>query len=1339
MNNNERPPTPQEKQQIKNQVRDKTETVLIQEFLNVQNDAESLRRDIDDPANEDKIQLEQGVPKLVRDKQGNEQKFHNVIDAVRQTIEAIKVQKVNRLDQAQIPSQQILITLVNSISLEDINSRNAPYIYEVLHRGMEGRLGTTDQLIESLRAIKNLEYTDKNIFERVSNVFQGYAQDIGASKEQLLNLKSKEQKEIEKERGIDETKEKAKERRQDYVNIKREVDDIIDGIDVGRIKGTRYERDIQNMNKDEITDRGDLERLKQEKREMKVDDIKRELKISFYEILGKPSDVRDNREFDEHDIERNAGEFRKKIDKYLQDGILTSDEHERLADKIYEMKRKGQEFVVMAHRIQQKNMFEIASHYTDISWSRNEEEVLNGLNSVDSLIELSSKKYNGFSNREDWEDFEKDIRGIFDRLFSIPESQPNEFWQNAFNPMYEGHLYKLLIQRLSSLGRDIMNDSRYRDKKVLVWDFYNKQDEFQSRDTVFGPNTRLTNINYKPIDLGSAIGAAIRDDMIRLGNLKEYIHNIDIISNKGLGFDKIAEYSSSLSVKDVDWLFRSTPYLTEAYNLYLQEMMQELSLNGHILPTDFGNKNRLSLDPVEQRVYKQLAVKMGVTTMADQEIIRLIHAASGISKGVYGEFWGNALTSRMPIGYDVIRNPDGTIKEIVYKPIFQSLHVPGLEKMLTSIDFDLIFQRMKLPRYYRNIRYAYAPREFNKHKENFNAVGHDVTKEALDEFHRFEHGNIYKFGKLSESAWHEGRTDELAEFDDKYRFMHEFFKTSSIDYFLRSAWRFNQNRNFFVWITDQNGKVELTPDGRPKLNFEATVKKLKGIGPFAVKYFIDDIFGKKADFTSPEAGEQSPLTIENVDPHVYNEVLNRLYPGKTLSQLNKEQKSHFNFEVEISFYEKYIFKEFEKIRPTQFINMEQKRYTPKGEDLLSERLVTRLKGMYGAYDQKDILTTILPVHIGAIELVENELWERHKRGGGDSWKKRMDNFSFDSNGDPLNYVITEADFDDPEIKRKLIHYFQLSKGQVGQQPQKGGFFSLEDENFINHVKESFMTLKEGIADPERKYRVTGNTKQTLTHRYAYMMKKQIGMIDNYIKGNLFDFQEYFLQQAGSRGPERMWGEVQSIAQKFTPKLRELVMYQMPAFIKEQYPDLHTMEAKAKEIFGPAIKEMCDAIEVIDIEQAHGQLKYLITMITELMGKDWWMRYKILGSMGHSFLRRSFETQGSFMADHFKETLRRPVTTLDTEGMEAVAHTLTDLINMPHDEKRITGYKTNLFGHNLIPEFGEVNSHTMEQVIEALNAEPKQRFKEAIPVAPFVIAFILFMLAKLALDKDKKKG
>jgi hypothetical protein len=1349
---------------VSEKVARKTADQLKQEFDAVQANVDNLKSEIE--TQDRRVKENEKLPESIRG--GSQQakdkrtKLQNITEVVKQTILAINQPQASKID-LPVDSVSLLRNLAEEIDLWSINQNNAVFVDYIIRLGLENRLNSIANLKSTFRSIELLQYLDQGVYEKIADAFRDEARRLGAGEEDLDQLSSDWQKEQREKIGASPKTIKHKQVRDQVGQSIEEGTNIIENLDIDSLNGTDYEREInaQYSQADPASRADQIEEAKKEK----IQSLKNQLRERLRNILRAewhPDQSLDDtdfaaarrdfsiKEFDPNQMAANVREFLRLVEDLGARGVIKPSEYSRLTEIANNLKDNGRQYLEVAADDYKRRT--LAAHAEDVLGElKNHEELLNALENLDLFKAYIKRKgyFRAQNDRVGWDEFCKDVRNLFETLFEVAQSQPKLFWQESFYELHEGFLYKRMVRALKTLGDAIRDDPDLRNKNVMVWDFYAYSEKLANPELdKLIPGRNLVGRNKVSVKLDEAIRSVLANQMVDLKDFTEYCHNVNVIAQVGMGFDKLAEYASKLRMRDVMRIIASTEGLSDAYNLLLENMQMELALNNHVLRPDFGELGQFNYDRVERQTAIQLCSDRGKEKIDDPEIKRLIRLASGITKGVTGEFWGTAWTASLPIGVKEVIEKIGkeTVRHYEIDNIYLSLSNPGIEKMMPTLDIFFLLRRFKLPRQWVEIMAAFIPRNYEKFPKRMG-----ISKTAW-----WQHGDLYEWYKEKDEAMFKGRTDKLANQDENYIFADELTKTASMDYFLRGGWRFYVYHTCLVYERKSDGKPKTDAKGKMILDFEATMRQLQGVGPYFVKTFLDDLFAEEDPVYQKDI---SAMTLDNLAPHVIKPgspeeaALIKIDPkskwkvGEEIYKLSDKQK---NLLQEI-FYDEYIFQPLAAKRPSHFIVMEDRRWMPRDEvtkgHTLRDRLLDRLVEIYKErYDDTYIREYVLPLYTGALELAEKTVWDKHKK----EWKKNREDGIYWPDHDPLNYIFNESSFEGKffkdDLHDRLINYFKLQKQHIGLIPDPGRKdLIIDDEEFIAHLKDFTKTLISAIRE-ERWDRVkhTDENKITLTMRYAKFLRKSMGKVEYYLKGNLLDLNEIYLHQAGSRTSERFFGESAAIAKDMTDTLKHMFINCYPALVKNIYGSDEQFEKAVEQIFGQPFKKIFDAIAIIDATQAHGFCKNWITMSAELLQLD--RIWRIAGgSAALNWFRRYNGTQGSYFTDKIPQTVREPATALTSPRAEIFVRTCAKAIDLPREGRVKKAYKPlKIFGKSIpflkiIPEHEKHEAkHHIEQIINFLGLQRGLQITEASPAILIILPIILLLLAKLALDKGKKR-
>lgn len=1391
-------------QQIENEMVSKSAIQLMREFNDIQTDAQVLEAEVEN--NSEKYEINQDIPENIRTS-GTvlNQQLTEVKRVLIQTFDAYKYQggpRINIPDSAK----PIIDVLANEIDVHKISDQNAIFINRIVRMAFNNELNDFNGLLTAFNATSALSSIQdgEDVYNSISHALQAKAIRIGGLTEtqidQLKTEKQKTHKVVESKRTAGQSYMRSR-----LIDIAREAEVLINGITIDVLNNTHKEAEIirdvnvTHVNRPQAEKDAQIQLMKQKK----IDNIKFEIRQRLNLIVSPRDEYIDpdsvtyddyrkrkldllGRPLSTSDIGVAYRNFTELVNSLSIDGIL-NDATKSTLDKLgQEYMEIGNNFngILRAQSAEGESLVQLAARYGSNVYSEEDLKFIESLEDVKKfkayLFTHDTLMKNGEIN---WEELSSKITELFENLFEIADNSPKLFWSEAFYELTEGQVYKGLVQAIRKLGRSLSQEGGDPDlasKQVFVWDYYSKVEKLSDPQLQrIPPSRHLKGKHHIRMGIGEALDSVLANQMVDLKDLTEYSHNVQVITDQGMGFDKLKEYSSKVRLRDMFRVLASKEGLADTYSMLLENMTMELAMNNLTFREDFGDRGNDNYDRVERLTAQQLAVDMTVNSgklmkVSDKKIKRLIRLAGGFTKGITGEFWGTAGMADMPmyvqqsmiteLGGNMGENVD-SVYEYLTQRTYMSLSNPGIEKMIPSLDLWKTLKRFGLPRLWQEMMSLYVPRDFDK---AVRMITHHV------------HGNVYKLHKLRDTAKYMGRTDELAELDELIIFAEEATRTASIDLMKRGGWRFYQYRNFLVYQKDENGIKRDVRSNKFIIDFEASIRQMKGAGPYAVKAFFSDLFAHEAtDFQS----DVSDLSIEGlarqiVLPGSDEERSMRRFNGGWIigSKLNKDQKS----ELKRILYKKYVFEPLEKTRPSHFLAMENRRWIPadevQGGRLLSDRLKNKLVQMYeNKFTPEFIEAQILPLYIGAVQLAEKDLWDRAKttwkidRNKGDFFRRNpMDQNKF---YDAFDYRFDENVFDfsnlnnlpedDPvrkmkeAMRQKMIEFFHVRKADTGfiKEPGDMQYFQIDDEQFLHNLKTFTRVLTEGMNEDKWSKVAHINdlnsrdyNKETMSQRYARLLVAEMGGVEDYIKGNLLDLREIDMHQAGSRQSERMFGEVAAIVENITSNLASIVSLKIGSLVSHAYKDIHEWEqAVGKELVEPFVK-IKSGIENIDLGAAHNFTKKWITITALAIEQDHFWRWKGMGSV-QDWMRRSFGTPASYMQGMIPHSAVEPSTAANSEQIEKLVRALGDAVQLPREEEKIKDMrKMRLFGHEFGPPIIPIydhenpNPHSISQVIKALGVTRGKQILENLPIGSIIAIFsILILLLKQALDKNKESS
>lgn len=1322
----------------------KTPQQLIRDLNSIQTEAQEIETDLIN--NIEKVRIIENLPQA--EVQRNSRKMNNlnrpngIVDTVQQTIAAIKLPGQSRIVIPQ-NSEHFLRDLALSIGdIEKINERNAVLLNKLIRLALEDKLNTPDEIIQAYEAVQALAYFnqghDRKVYFDVVRGLQEQAkeriQDNAILEATLERINTPELKKLERIK-----------RQKDRIdNVRSTIALVLDE----KMKEGHNKIDtmfIVNINPNDPTEENKIRAL---------------LKKQFGSIFSTynkppPKDIKDMSP-EERDVWRrsesvrivsvdeittNVRVFQKMLNDYYSAGKVSEADYEYLFETAQSFSLNADQYTEYAKMSLHNPGERLIATATETMKKLGRDEdspemkLLESFVDTDKFYKLIHDRYHDFSGESEkvaeyWEKFTTDVRSLFELLFINAESSPKDFWDRSFNDFYEGNLYRQLVSTLRGLGDDVLRTER-KGIKVQVKDLYAEHERLHVEQSDIGANPSLQQTKLIELDLGQAIQTALTNEMIDYKEFTEFAHNINALTQNGLGFSKLSEYSVRIRMQDIDRIFKSTPGLSEVYSFYLENMLMSLSLNNHIFPREFGELSLVdNLDPIEQMTFQQYLAHYGINENEEGEVIpkilRLVRKSSALTKGVFGEFWGTAWTAIMnqqaPIeftGKEIkYRKSDGSIEtrsEVKYRMLatYMSLGSREIEKILTSLDADLTGKRFnQLPSSHPNVRDAFIPRDLHH---------------PPPEFYWYTHGDIMEYYEERDAAFVAGRTDKLIRADDKYEFASENFRTSSIDYALRGSWRYYDYRRFLVYSYkyDENGVLVRNPrTSKPEyqhntannklvVDFDASMRQMQGVGPYIIKTFIDDIFAGSAEYVNgvPE------LTVDHIGQDIirryehqlkhasrYNSAWHDNHHWRLGEKLDDDQKKV----LKLLFYQTYILEPLLRTRPTHFITMEHKRWIPRDEfeehRTTNQRLRATMQEMYPDLPENIITTHMIPLYIGALQLAEFEesekrlkLWKSYRTEGeyypGVNIEQKA---NLANSQNPLDYTFTVDMLDvDEERKNKILNYYRRRLRFIGKKLEpRSEQIDISDERFFEQLRTFYQALNSSLHEDRwhenrhnptptsgiyefKPREVLDNLKETLPERYANMLIKGQGNIEYYLKGNLTNMKELYFSTSGVRGPERMLGESMAIAEKVTTNIVKIYYENIDTLVRRGYKDIHEWEQAVTKLVAEPMHEIAQAITGLDYNQAMGYVTKHTGFLLGLIREDrfytnWWL----LGPLVGNFERRwhKNETGTSYMTSKIPSSMRSPSTAANTDQQAAFIHVIGETVGMKRTELNVVGKK-----------------------------------------------------------------
>lgn len=925
-----------------------------------------------------------------------------------------------------------------------------------------------------------------------------------------------------------------------------------------------------------------------------------------------------------------------------------------------------------------------------------------------------------------WDVFYKDVKGLFGELISIADRNPNQFFEQAFNPMYEGHLYQMLLQRFTQLGSQISSTIKEGEEEGK---WFGKQ-EFKISEVTAVPSGKTDKAPYKQemytstqsYSFDKMVGSYLTNRMNEFKHVREHLHNINAICTQGLGWEQLKQYAERLELGKLDSLVREEDGLSLASNFYSEALQQEVAANGKIVQPNFGRTDDMyQLNSVERTAFFQMKAHLKThgyedlsTDALDTLAIQKVRMAAAISYGLTGEFWNTMLTARMPIGSGKTVNAAGeTVNETTLP--FTGTDLRGYEKMIGELDLDMVLQRFNLPAMHIALRYVPRYRDMQHPPGVWDKNGY------------IEHGQAYEAKSLIEDAVVNGRSDRLAELDETYVYFLDYMRTKCVGLFARGGWRFTN------WETCQAYK---DPQTRKQVDYVQTLDNVRRMGSYITKRFIDELSPAKITGMTRE----EVYAITGVDK-----------PG---SQLTEAEIEHWvgKESGKKALYDRLLFTQMSRVTPTKFLQLEDRRWTPRGEKLLRDHLQDHLKAKLGAkYPHTGILNSkVYDMYVSALTLAEKSIWAE---------KRPMD----------PNYQFESLDID--HCKNELLVFFKGYKDKVGKIQLGGEAVQIveTDEEFIDNLKDFQKTLRTAINLPRHQRENNTGPSETLQKRFANMLSStdgdSKGNIENLISGGDFDLENFRFSGGGGYAATRMFGETEGIAKKMNPALSKLIFEALPDLTKGQYKDIHEFEKAIKEKLVPIFKDVHGAIANMDKEQADKYCLSLALFVSNMIGKDRILRIKGIGGAIDWWKRQRYGTQASIYQDFFPNNVHRPTHSLDSDEIYAMGHIIMNAINIASDERKPDHMETvlSIAGRPVMTRMvykGEkmVDAKFLgipykKKVIDenSINAWSQEVFEKGtgltgaikyiethIPIFGATLVLLLMAMAYMANEKNKKK-
>ena len=1336
----------------------KTPQEVADEFSEAKKDVDDIETALKDEVNKDAVDLNNFPSKIRVAKKAELKKISDVVKEIAVAISFPEKTKIN------IPSaSKTLIKITNELvgrhGVNKINDENAVFIYKLINLGLEQKLETFDQLVDAFKSVKMLEDVDKFLYLQISGVFARRATELGISDPDKLNLlrTSEEKKKPDDLNRINTLDILLTEEKKIITKITTDISSLTLGSDGPELQEMANQQAESETGQ---TSGSDFEEAKRNFLEQYDDILKSELSHQIMSIYnprrkrippGLSSDQIRKIIWDEtmDDTKVNPSEIANNYDGFLQfigdlhvNGKIPESEYIKLKITANRAKENATKILEIQGDIGETNIANDAMHYIQ-GWNEHQIEILEAMSNTLSFKEYIMKEYNSFQNpKEDWERFEENIRGLFDQVFSAANANPKDFWEKTFNELTEGMIYKELLMRIRRLGLELERDPIISNQIVKLKDTLGepRDDGVTNVEEIGGLN--LVRDKLIPRSLSKAISGALISQMIQYKEVTETLHNMTVISDLGLGFDKMAEYSGRVRMEDIVRTIKNIPGISEASQLYQINTQAILALNGHNLPVTFGMKNetRFDLDEAGWRAYLELKQldKIKRLGYSDEKIANLVRMATSLSKGIFGGFWSTLMNSHNGFEFKIDLKRSKIEKGIIYYErvtTFKSPGDKGVDRMLPSIDFFLNAERFDLLRNYMALLYSYSPRDLNA----------KITKED----YWFRHEIITDLEKEVLDAMANGYSNELGEFDLTHVFMADTMRNNIIDMAERAGWRNVDYMRYLVYKLNPDGTVKTNKEtGKDIVDFEATIKRLHGVGPAYIKSFIDDLFDSNKSYQE----KISELSIENLGGGFIKTYKNELSSINKKWRIGKELDKKQKKFLRGFFYEKYIFEDLLKQFPSDAIIMEDRRWIPRDEaiyrknmrDTLVDFILKRTytEGLSGGDGEAFVVHNYLPLFVGAVQMMERVKWEKEFS----KWEGKEASGDFRGD-DVLGYTFKLTQQDVQENRDRLISFYKEFKAGIGEELRDGKNLRINDDYFLKDLPKFYDEMIKSI-NAERSTLSGGKGKKvTLAQRYADYLNKGMAHVSNYVSWGHLNIDLINFHSSGSRVTERFWGEVGVFAKECTPEISKVLMEGIVTLVSQKYDSDQAFEKAVNDILAPSFKKMSAAISQIDADVAYEHLSHFLIQLNNAVAKDRLKRIGVAGNM-YDGLSRRLGKQSSYMTDNIPDNMREGATALTSAQVEIMTVVLAKAIGIRRDRKYPTGYEpAKFFGkevHGFWAKFlprkkiEDISKVSTEALVEAQGVDLKTKLKESTLNYPLILMLMVLALAKLAFDKDKKK-
>jgi len=1237
-------------------------------------------------------------------------KMRHMRDDLRVIINTIQTRGVASLDIPVPPVVSDILTRIvvdktsgkssKLIEQSEINNESAPIVYELLRISMPNSgydFGTPDGMARVLSAMVDIAAFEPYMGQKIVKVLFEDAKMKGCTADNL-EVADKFLNPLSYAKTDNELFVEHKKHEEEYKNTFAPIQFVA----LSQIAKDRIRLQIENSYGDRIVSgavsSNDVETIIQREIDTQTENVRGEISLALSILVGSIGSHSETVETIKYNSVisglRSKGLI-SEIDFHSMLGLPENNSFKEFISGQFR-KREGADLVGEAMRVfvpseQQVKLLRAISSATSLkAFLRSEVGDRGGLKYI--VGDKDTGKVN-------WDEFTKDIKGIFGELLAIADRDPNQFFERAFNPMYEGHLYQILLQRVSHLGAQITasaegGDDWFHLQKIVL------QSEIvdPSPKTAEAPYKMLTYINESKYDFGTAVGEYLTNNMNDYKMVREHLHNISAICTQGLGWEQLKTYAERLDLDKMDRLMRQEEDLSLALNYYSDALQKEVASKGRIVTSDFGRSDPIwQLNSAERIAFFQIKANLkaksknkGLSEAAlNRQAIQKVRMASAISYGITGEFWVTMLTARMPITGGKSINAVGEEVNGVTLP-YIGTHHRGYEKMIGELDLDLVFQRFDIPKLYNSFRHVHSHRDMAHPPGAYSKEGY------------FAHGDAYDNRYDIEDATVHGRSDKLAHKDEFRVYLMDYLRTKCVGMFARGGWRFAN------WDTLK----EYRDESHNQVDYVKTLANVRKMGSFMTRRFIDEL--KPADISGMNRDEiKAVFRIDRAGSQFTEKEIESLLSKETL-------------------YENLLFDQMSHVIPTKFLQLQERRWTPYGEKMLKDDLCDYLKSSVGSrYNYPDgiVSTHVYNMYVAALTLAEKSAWK----------ERRLDD---------QNYTFGASDIDNHRVE--IESFFESYKQSIGEHNESGRKILIHEniEEFMIILKGVSAQLRRSIDAPRHHNENNTGPQESLQKRFANMLNNKTGdskgNIENLIGGDDFDAENFSFGAVGGFGVARFMGETFAITSKMNPALGKIFFEVLPEFTKSQFKDISEVKKFMHEKMLPPFKEIHGAISGMDKVQADEYCMRLALFVSNCIGKDRISRIKGIGSAIDWWKNQRDGTQSGLYQDTFPTSMQSPTHAADSDEIYAMAHTLMTGLNIPKKEELIDHMETRLsiFGLPIIQRnvYKKDKIHVTQELFEksaGLTGATKW-FETYIPIGAATIALILLAMAYFANKKNTKK-